>query len=70
MKDDFKGALLQRDGRTFAVTTRIPAGIVTPEQLETIARVGREVHVPVLKITSGQRFVLAGLEPEDVPGSP
>ena len=68
MKDDFKGALLQRDGRTFAVTTRIPAGIVTAEQLETIARVGRAYHVPILKITSGQRIVLAGLEPEDVPG--
>jgi NAD(P)H-nitrite reductase large subunit len=68
MKDDHRGALLQRDGRTFAVTTRIPAGIVTAEQLETIARVGRAYHVPVLKITSGQRIVLAGLEPEDVPG--
>jgi NAD(P)H-nitrite reductase large subunit len=62
-----EGAILQRDGRTWAVTTRIPAGIVTPEQLETIARVGRKYRVPVLKITSGQRILFAGLEPEDVP---
>jgi NAD(P)H-nitrite reductase large subunit len=61
------GAILQRDGKTYAVTTRIPAGIVTPEQMETIARAGRKYQVPVLKITSGQRFLLAGLEPEDVP---
>ncbi len=61
-----EGAILQRDGRTFAVTTRIPAGIVTPEQLETIAKVGRNYRVPILKITSGQRIILAGLEPENV----
>jgi NAD(P)H-nitrite reductase large subunit len=61
------GAILQRDGKTYAVTTRIPAGIITPDQLETIARAGRKYRVPILKITSGQRFLLAGLEPEDVP---
>jgi NAD(P)H-nitrite reductase large subunit len=61
-----EGAILQRDDRTYAVTTRIPAGIVTPEQLERIATIGRKYHVPILKITSGQRVVLAGLEPDDV----
>ena len=66
MTNSPEGALLQRDGITYAVTTRIPAGIVTPEQLETIASVGRKYHVPILKITSGQRILLAGLEPEDV----
>ncbi len=64
---DPSGAILQRDGKTYAVTTRIPAGIITPEQLETIARAGRKYRVPVLKITSGQRFLFAGLGPEDVP---
>jgi NAD(P)H-nitrite reductase large subunit len=62
-----EGAILQRDGKTYAVTSRIPAGIVTPEQLDTIATVGRKYHVPVLKITSGQRILFAGLDPEDVP---
>ena len=66
MTEPAEGALLQRDDRTYAVTTRIPAGIVTPEQLETIAGVGRKYHVPILKITSGQRILLAGLEPGDV----
>ena len=64
---DPSGAILQRDGKTYAVTTRIPAGIITPEQLETIARAGRKYRVPILKITSGQRFLFAGLVPEDVP---
>ncbi len=67
MTNSTEGAILQRDGRTWAVTTRIPAGIVTPEQLETIATVGRKYHVPILKITSGQRILFAGVEPEDVP---
>jgi len=63
---DPKGAILQRDGMTYAVTTRIPAGIVTPDDLETIARAGRKYKVPMLKITSGQRIALIGLEPDDV----
>ena len=63
---DPKGAILQRDGRTYAVVTRIPAGIVTPEDLEKIARVARKYKVPMLKITSGQRIALAGLAPENV----
>lgn len=66
MTNSTEGAILQRDGRTYAVTTRIPAGIITPDQLETIARVGRKYHVPILKITSGQRVLLAGIEPDDV----
>jgi NAD(P)H-nitrite reductase large subunit len=61
-----EGAILQRDGMTFAVVTRIPAGIVTAEDLEKIAQVGRKYRVPMLKITSGQRIALVGLEPDDV----
>ena len=68
MTNTTEGAILQRDGRTWAVATRIPAGIVTPEQLEIIAEVGRKYHVPLLKITSGQRILFAGLEPDDVTG--
>jgi NAD(P)H-nitrite reductase large subunit len=62
-----EGAVLQRDGKTYAVTTRIPAGIITPDELETLARVGRKYQVPILKITSGQRVLFAGIAPEDVP---
>ena len=67
MTTQTEGAVLQRDGKTYAVTTRIPAGIITPDQLETIARVGRTYRVPILKMTSGQRVLFAGLKPEDVP---
>ncbi len=60
------GALRQRDGMTYAVVTRMPAGIVTPEDLEKVARVARNYRVPMVKLTSGQRIVLAGLQPGDV----
>ena len=63
---DPEGAILQRDGRRYAVVTRMPAGIVTPDDLEKIAKVGRNYKVPMLKITSGQRIALVGLEPGDV----
>ncbi len=51
---------------TYAVVTRMPAGIVTPDDLEKIAKAGRKYKVPMLKITSGQRIALVGLQPEDV----
>ena len=63
---DPQGAVLQRDGKRYAVITRMPAGMVTPDDLETIARTGREFRIPVLKITSGQRIILAGIDPDDV----
>lgn len=60
------GAIIQGDGKSYAVSTRIPAGVVTPEQLETIAGVARKFQVPVVKLTSGQRVVLAGVRRDDV----
>lgn len=60
------GAIRQRDGMTYAVVTRMPAGIVTPEDLEKVAKVARAYKVPMLKITSGQRIALIGLQPGDV----
>ena len=66
MADTTYGAKLQRDGKTYAIQTRIPAGVVTPEDLETIARVAKEFRIPVIKITSGQRFLLVGVQEQDI----
>ena len=68
MTDATYGAKLQRDGKTYAIQTRIPAGVVTPENLETIARVARKFHIPLVKITSGQRFLLVGVQEQDIAG--
>jgi NAD(P)H-nitrite reductase large subunit len=66
MTNTTEGAILQRDGRTYAVVTRIPAGMVTPDDLEKIAKVGRKYRIPMLKITSGQRIALIGIGPDNV----
>ncbi len=60
------GAILQRDGKTYGIMTNSPAGIVTPQDLEHIAAVGRKFRIPIMKITSGQRIILAGIKAEDV----
>ena len=61
-----KGAILQRDKKTYAIVPRTPVGLVTPDVLEALARVGRKYEIPVMKITSGQRIALVGLEAEQV----
>ncbi len=40
--------------------------MVTPDDLEKIAKVGRKYRIPMLKITSGQRIALIGIEPDSV----
>ena len=60
------GAILQRDGKTYGIMTHSPSGIVTPKDLEHIAAVGRKFHIPIIKLTSGQRIILAGIKAEDV----
>ena len=60
------GAILQRDKKTYAIVPRTPVGLVTPDDLEALAKVARKYSIPVIKITSGQRFALVGLKKEDV----
>ncbi|KUG20560.1 MAG: NAD(P)/FAD-dependent oxidoreductase [Methanomicrobiaceae archaeon] len=60
------GAIIQRDGKTFAIVTRLPGGVVTPETLEKIAAVARKYRVPMVKLTSGQRFMLIGMHEEEL----
>jgi len=60
MTDTYEG-IPRRDATTRAIVTRIPGGVVTPGDLETIARTARKFRVPFLKLTSGQRVLLAGI---------
>ncbi|MBW2644745.1 MAG: NAD(P)/FAD-dependent oxidoreductase [Deltaproteobacteria bacterium] len=66
MPDRPKGAIIQRDRKTYAIVPRTPLGIVTPDMLETIAGVVRKYEIPVIKITSAQRIALVGMKPEVV----
>jgi len=58
------GAILQRDGETWAIVPRLPLGLLSPDVLEGLARVARKYEVPVVKITSGQRIALVGVKSE------
>ena len=60
------GAILQRDKKTYAIVPRTPVGLVTPDDLERIAAAARKFNVPIIKITSGQRFALVGIERDAV----
>ncbi len=61
-----EGAILQRDKKTFAIVPKTPVGLVSAEILETIARVVRKYKIPIVKITSGQRLALVGLEKDQI----
>ena len=66
MSDEPNSAILQRDKKTYAIVPRSPVGLITPDELEKIAAVARKFNIPVIKITSGQRFALVGIEREQV----
>jgi NAD(P)H-nitrite reductase large subunit len=66
MEKSTNGTILQRDKKTYAIVARVPMGIITPENLENMAKVARKYNVPTIKITSGQRIAFIGLKPEDI----
>jgi NAD(P)H-nitrite reductase large subunit len=62
MTDTPKGAILQRDGETYAIVPRTPVGLVPRETLEAITEVVKKYDIPIVKITSGQRIALVGMK--------
>lgn len=67
MADDTpRGAILQRDKKTYAIVPRTPVGLVTADVLEAISSVVRRYNIPLAKITSGQRLALIGMNREEV----
>jgi NAD(P)H-nitrite reductase large subunit len=66
MSEHPRGAILQRDKETYALVPRSPVGLVKPEELENIVNVVRKYDIPIIKITSGQRFALVGIKKKDV----
>ena len=63
-----KYAVLQkpRDGkRTYGITPRIPGGFISADELIHLAQVAKKYN-GTIKLTSGQRIAILGLQPEDV----
>jgi NAD(P)H-nitrite reductase large subunit len=65
-EDTPRGAILQRDRKTYAIVPRTPVGLVSSEVLETISSVVRKYNIPITKITSGQRLALVGMKRDEV----
>lgn len=68
MKKDIveKGAILQRDGETYAIAPHIPGGLTDSRTLRTIADAADRYGAKALKITGAQRIALVGLAEEDL----
>jgi len=66
LKDGEKGAVVQRDKETFAIAPHVPCGVITKEQLRSIAEVAEKYDVAAIKVTSAARIALVGLKEEDV----
>lgn len=65
-QETIPGAIIQRDQKSYAIVPKSPAGIITPDELDRISAVARKYNVPAIKITSGQRIALVGIEEDDL----
>lgn len=61
-----KGALIQRDGETYAIVPDIKGGLCTPEVLRKIAEVAEKYSLAAIKLTSAARIALVGIKEEDI----
>jgi NAD(P)H-nitrite reductase large subunit len=62
-----KGAILQRDGGTYALTPRIPCGLITDfDILRKIADVAERYGARAIKVTSSQRIAIIGVEEQAI----
>lgn len=66
MTEGLRGAILQRDKKTYAIVPRIPAGVLSVENLEAIVNVVKKFNIPITKITSGHRLALVGISKDDL----
>jgi len=65
LSDGEKGAIIQADKKTYAVTPQIPCGVVTPLLLRKIADTAEKFKAE-MKITSACRIALLGLTADEV----
>ncbi|MFT5698914.1 MAG: NAD(P)H-nitrite reductase large subunit [Desulforhopalus sp.] len=61
-----KNAILQRDKKTYAIVPRVPGGLLQKEHLKALSNVTEKYNIPIIKITSGQRIALVGIEESDL----
>ncbi|MCF8012170.1 MAG: NAD(P)/FAD-dependent oxidoreductase [Clostridiales bacterium] len=66
MTDSPRGAVLQRDGETYAVIPNLNSGLLNLDMLKRITGVVEKYQIPIVKLTGAQRIALVGLQKEEV----
>ena len=61
-----KGAILQRDEQTYAITMRLPGGMIDIPTGRRIADIARKYEAKMLKITGDSRLAIIGIRQEDI----
>lgn len=61
-----KGAVLQRDKKTYAIAPHLPAGLVSSDQLRKIADTADKYEAAAIKVTAAQRIAIVGLDEDDI----
>jgi NAD(P)H-nitrite reductase large subunit len=61
-----KGAIVQRDRKTYAVAPHIPGGFIGVDQFRRLVDTAEKFNASVFKMTSGQRIAVVGLKAEDL----
>jgi NAD(P)H-nitrite reductase large subunit len=61
-----KGAVIQRDGATYAIKVHMPGGFTTPEALQRVAEVAAKHGIREIKLTIAQRIALFGIPEEQL----
>jgi len=69
MKADIleKGAIVQRDGETYAIAPHIPGGFIDLARFSRLVDVAEKYNASAMKLTSGQRIAIVGIREEDLP---
>jgi NAD(P)H-nitrite reductase large subunit len=69
-KDDLlaKGAILQRDEETYAITIRLPGGVIDIPTGQRIAEAAKKYDAKLLKVTGDARLGVIGIKEEDIDG--
>ncbi len=68
MKKDLpeKGAIRQRDGESLAIAPHIPGGFISVDQFRKLVAVAEKYRASALKLTSGQRIAILGIDEKDL----
>jgi NAD(P)H-nitrite reductase large subunit len=61
-----KGAILQKDGETYAIAPHIPGGFIDVSMFVKLVDVAEKYHAAALKVTSGQRIAIIGIKEEEL----